>query len=298
LVDQGSLAETAGHANVKFPKSSPLQLFKPARTQFAPAGMGGSMMFASRSGSGGSGRGGDDHDDYDYQDDDPQNSPQPAPRSRMSRTSGGAGGTGDSGGRQRTVQFQSDERYWTEYLRIALPVIGLLLMLGLFWYWAQQLIDSDSNTTEPVATEQAPGNVAVITPTAQLPTTAPTVNVAAGTPPPSTTGNQTGGQATETVATGNPQPTSAPQATTAPTQAASSGSLAIGSTATINNSGVNLRPDASTTGTALEQLNNGDVVTIVAGPTNDGTYTWWQVTAPDGQTGWVVDTYLTPGGGQ
>ena len=52
----------------------------------------------------------------------------------------------DSGaptGQERTVSYESEERYWTDYLRVALPVIGLLLMLALFWWWAQQFIGDD-----------------------------------------------------------------------------------------------------------------------------------------------------------
>ena len=31
---------------------------------------------------------------------------------------------------ERTVSYQPEERYWTDYLRIALPVFGLLLLIG------------------------------------------------------------------------------------------------------------------------------------------------------------------------
>ena len=74
----------------------------------------------------------------------------------------------DSGvptGQERTVSYESEERYWTDYLRVALPVIGLLLMLALFWWWAQQFIGDDKSgnqvaleatqTTE-IATKAAP----------------------------------------------------------------------------------------------------------------------------------------------
>jgi hypothetical protein len=63
------------------------------------------------------------------------------------------------------VSYESEERYWTDYLRVALPVIGLLLMLALFWWWAQQFIGDDKSgdqvafeatqTTE-IATRPAP----------------------------------------------------------------------------------------------------------------------------------------------
>ena len=47
------------------------------------------------------------------------------------------------------MSYQPEERYWTDYLRIAFPVLGLLLLLGLFWFWATELID---NNDEPNGT--------------------------------------------------------------------------------------------------------------------------------------------------
>jgi hypothetical protein len=100
------------------------------------------------------------------------------------------------------VSFETEERYWTDYLRVALPVIGLLLMLALFWWWAQQFIGDDGNKdnvaqstrTAEVATAPVPTATATIqvqitaTVESQEPTKAPAGNNGDGTP--SDDGNQ------------------------------------------------------------------------------------------------------------
>ena len=70
------------------------------------------------------------------------------------------------------MSYESEERYWTDYLRVALPVIGLLLMLALFWWWAQQFI-GDENSPEDIARETQTAEIA----TQPVPTATNTVAV-------------------------------------------------------------------------------------------------------------------------
>src|SRR5215207_269055 len=101
----------------------------------------------------------------------------------------GRSGAGSS--EERTVSYQPEERYWTDYLRIALPVIGLLLLIGLLWYWASALIGDGGNQPPPT-----PETAAVIT----------RVNEATPAPP----------TATAVVIAPTPGPPLAPTATTVP----------------------------------------------------------------------------------
>ncbi|MCC6945201.1 MAG: hypothetical protein IT335_11530, partial [Thermomicrobiales bacterium] len=68
------------------------------------------------------------------------------------------------------MSYQPEERYWTDYLRIALPIAGLLLLLGVFWYWASSFIGDDTN--DPGLGTQ----VAVV----ETPITAPTQTATVG----------------------------------------------------------------------------------------------------------------------
>ncbi len=45
----------------------------------------------------------------------------------------------------------------------------------------------------------------------------------------------------------------------------------------------------------LEQLPSDTVVTLLDGPQWTGAFTWWRVQAPDGQTGWVVESVYDRG---
>ncbi|MGC4106342.1 MAG: SH3 domain-containing protein [Thermomicrobiales bacterium] len=281
---------------MKRPSLSPLRLFEPASAfpqlagASATSSTGGPMFFARNSGGGsGSGTGGgggrrpDDADpDYDDFEDGTFDFEDEAPAANArggSRRTDAGGQGGSSGGRQRTVQFQPEERYWTEYLRIALPVIGLLLMLGLFWFWAQSLI-GDGNSKEPEATT-APGLVVTATESVAIPTE--TVAVAPTQAP------------TQAV-----EPTQAPTQAAAPTQAESpatppAAEIAVGGTV-VTTEEVNMRPEASTAGDPIAQIPAGTTLTVIEGPQDDGTYTWWKVEDAQGDTGWVVSDYIQASG--
>lgn len=84
--------------------------------------------------------------------------------------------SGTPRGQERVVSYESDERYWTDYLRVALPVVGLLLMLGLLFWWANSIIGEDQGTP-PTSTVASETNVAL------APSSTPVNTVEAGITP-------------------------------------------------------------------------------------------------------------------
>ena len=230
------------------------------------------MLFAS----------GSDDDGYDGYDDDPDEPAQSTRRTpgaqRGGGSSGGGGGSGSGNGRQRSVQFQPEERYWTEYLRIALPIIGLLLMIGLFWYWASQLTDDGNGSDEPTAT-LPPGTTEVITPPSspeptqeQIVQPTEPAETPAGTPDD---GNGFPVEETPEEATEDP---------------AADGAFAVGDFVTVVEGGVNMRSDPTTAGeNIVRALEGGEVLEIQGEPVEADGFTWYEVLVSEtGEIGWVA----------
>lgn len=57
------------------------------------------------------------------------------------------GGQDPQGGERTPFGYQPEERYWTDYLRIAAPVVGVILMLGLVWFWVANMLSDDEEDT-------------------------------------------------------------------------------------------------------------------------------------------------------
>jgi hypothetical protein len=242
----------------------------------------GPMLFASNGGS--RDGGGRDDDDYgDGYDDDlvyEEPAEQPTRRAPGAQLSGGSqaasGGRGGSGGgRPRSVQYQPEERYWTEYLRIALPILGLLLMIGLLWFWALQLMNDDNGGDQPVVTEP-PATEEIVAPesTPGVDETEEIIAPPTAAPPPT-------------------EEESTPEVEVEETPADGGGAISIGSIVTTTEEGVNMRSDATTSADAIAQLPVGTVLEVTDGPYEADSYTWWQVVNDaTGQVGYVVDDFV------
>ncbi len=167
-------------------------------------------------------------------------------------------------GSQRSFTYHTDDRYWTDYLRIAAPVLGVILMLGLAWFWINQLLGGKNET---------------------LPTATMTTQILTGpTPTPLTTPAGlivvTPGAATATV----------PAAAT-PTPRTTIGAGATVVVANTDGAGVNLRAAPSTSADIVERLPEGTELTVVGESIVADGYTWWPVKVGN-QTGYVVADYL------
>jgi hypothetical protein len=196
------------------------------------------------------------------------------------------GPTRPSSGEERTVSYQPEERYWTDYLRIALPVIGLLLLIGLLWYWASALIGDGGDQPPPT-----PELAAVITPvnesTPAPPT--PTAAVIAPTPgPPEPTPTSVPAVA--------PSPTAAP--TPPPAAAATDNPCANMpvypvDSLVVTTDTVNLRPSASTDQPPVAELAAGTQLQVTGTFQETGQCDWWPVSVVDtGQVGFVREDFL------
>jgi len=165
---------------------------------------------------------------------------------------------------------------------VILPVVGLLLLLGLFWYWASTLIGDDGNSpgatsTSAVAIVITPENpTATVTSEANLPVQ--TTEAGAGN------GEQATGDATNPPADAtNPAETE---------ETSGNGTFAIEDIVVTNDS-VNMRGAPGVEGELIITLDAGVELTIIGGPEAADDYTWWQVQdQATGDEGWVVEDAL------
>ncbi len=193
-------------------------------------------------------------------------------------------------GQERTVSYQPEERYWTDYLRIALPVIGLLLMLGLFWFWASSLIGDGEDDPALAAVTPTVATELLITPAA---TPFPT-------PPPTPAIAPTQNAAVQPGPTSADAPTAAPEVTVADTVAGAEDpedeTFAPDDIVVTNDEGVRFRPEPSTDGNPIAELPAGTELTVTGEPieAGDPPLTWYPVRDADGTEGFVAAEFLDP----
>jgi hypothetical protein len=270
-------------------RTRPLKLFA-RQPQLAPAAAaaGGGVMASSTSGGSGGGSGGG----YRPPSSSGSGSGQP-PRGGSSGgaqpPSSGPPRPGRPGGvppgQERVVSYQrEDERYWTDYLRVALTIVGLLLLVGLLWFWLASIIGDDNND-EPTATP----DVAVLV-TAPAPTATATLVIGITT---------TQGPAATITPGGDAQPTNTPEPGEEPTEEGGDEQprFAVDDVVVTNDPDVNVRSGPTTQEeNVLETIaEQGTELTITGESVEGDDRVWWPVlNVETGVEGYVADELIDP----
>jgi hypothetical protein len=199
----------------------------------------------------------------------------------------GEGRAGSS--EERTVSYQPEERYWTDYLRIALPVIGLLLLIGLLWYWASALIGDGGN--QPPPTLETAAVITRVNEATPAPPTATAVVIAPTPgPPPAPTATLAAAVATTQAVTPTPAAVAADPANPCANLPVYSVGAVVSTTAVLN-----LREGPSTDSALVAELPEGSRLQVTGEFQEAGQCDWWPVTVVDsGQSGFVIEQYLEP----
>lgn len=160
--------------------------------------------------------------------------------------------------------YYPEERYWTDYLRIAAPVLGVIILLALAWFWLSHLIGGGGGNAVDITPSSSSNPVLLASPTATS---------ASGTPMVVAT-------ATAPSASGTPGNTA---------EITNGASVVVANT---NGDGVNMRDSASTTGKVVAMLPEGTALTVTGDSVNAEQYTWWPVKDADGQSGYIASDFL------
>ena len=217
-----------------------------------------------------------------------------APRPAGPPASSRGGLRNDSAGTGNAPQ----ERYWTDYLRVALPVLGLLVLVGLLWYWASAII-GDNSAEAPLE----PSAIAMVTPV--VPATPPpaavaTLPVVALTPGlPAPTIDPAAVPTVQPIIIAPTEPPAAVAPAEEPAPVADAANPCSGMPtydiggAVVTTEEVNLRDAPSTEGVAIRVLPAGTALTVDGDFIEAGQCDWWPVTVVDsGETGFVIEQYL------
>jgi Bacterial SH3 domain len=192
---------------------------------------------------------------------------------------GGSGGPPWGNG-DRDLGYYEEERYWADYIRIIAPIVGVILLVILLWFWIANFLGDDSD----------PNNVAVGTATIEVPTFAVTEE---GTPAEGSTAI-IGIPPTATTSLGGGPTSTIPAVPTTDGSGAPVG-IYLGATVEVANTdgtGVNVRSEAATTSDVLTVFLDGTQVQVIDGPVDSEGFIWWQITGNEVAAGWIVDDYL------
>jgi hypothetical protein len=201
---------------------------------------------------------------------------------------GGWSGGDPPNSTNRDYNYYPEERYWTDYLRIAAPILGVILMVFLFWWWVSNFLNDDDNDNDPSVGQN------------ETPVTIPTVGETPDTQPEATPSDGTPGIVFPSDGTpGTGQPTNPPEATQPPDTTdppPPDSGIFDGATVEVFNTGgtgVNVRSQPSTEAAIITVFLDGTILTVIGVSIDAEGFVWWPVSG-DGVEGYVVQEYLTP----
>lgn len=194
----------------------------------------------------------------------------------------GGGGGPSWGDGDRDLNYYSEERYWTDYIRIIAPIVGVIVLVIILWVWIASFLGDDDSGEAANAT----GTLPVTTLTA----------AESQTPEGNTTPSPPGTAATATSPGGGSTAVTTPSA--APTTDGGNGgpvAIYLGATVEVANTdgtGVNVRADATTSSEVLTVFLDGTQIQVIDGPVDAEGFEWWKITGNEVSEGWIVSDYL------
>ncbi len=195
----------------------------------------------------------------------------------------GDGGDPPWSGDDRDFNYYEEERYWTDYLRIALPILGVVVLVILLWFWIANFLGDDDNGDGSAASGTS--TEAILPTISSSPAATQTISGSVSPPPVAPTATSGGtGAATATTPGGATPP---PNGEKVP--------IYLGATVEVANTdgaGVNVRLEASTSSEVLAVFLDGTEIQVIGGPIESEDFVWWQISGNEINSGWIVDEYL------
>lgn len=204
---------------------------------------------------------------------DPTNDDIPPPADRRSA---------DPRGRERQLDYYTEERYWTDYVRIGLPILGVILILLVALLWIIPFFtDDDDNGGTLGEGGTATASIPVIGPSAT------TTAQAGGTQTPQIILTTPGGTTPPAGAGETPAVTEE----AAPPEGGDIYAGAIVAVANTGGTGVNMRASASVEGEVVTVVLDGTEFTTTGEAEEADGFFWWPVEGEAG-SGYIVADYL------
>jgi hypothetical protein len=194
---------------------------------------------------------------------------------------------GDSGGPPWGGDFDyyDEERSLADYARIAAPILGVIVLVILLWFWIANFLGDDNGDDDDLASGTATEAIPTFSSSPE-----PTQTVSGTASPPVIAPTQTGGgTGTATTPAESGTTTEATNGDQAPVD------IYLGATVEVVNTGgagVNVRAEAATTAEVLTVFLDGTQVQVIGGPFEGENYIWWQITGNEIASGWIVEEYL------